>query len=70
MSFKACVFILIFCLNDLSIGVDKVLKPPTIIVSLSVSRFMLLALALYIKVCLYWIHIVEVLDCLVMSDSW
>ena len=70
MSFKACVFILIICLNDLSIGVDKVLKPPTIIVSLSVSRFMLLALALHIKVCLCWIHIVEVLDCLVMSDSW
>ena len=32
MSFKVCVFLLIFCLVDLFIGVSGVLKSPTIIV--------------------------------------
>ena len=34
VSFKACVSLLNFCLDDLSIGVSEVLKPPTIIVLL------------------------------------
>ena len=39
VSFKACVS-LIFCFDDLSIGVSGVLKSPTIIVFLSISPFM------------------------------
>ena len=34
MSFKLCVSLLIFCLVDLSIGVSRVLKSPTIIVNI------------------------------------
>ena len=40
VSFKTCVSILIFCFDDLSIGVSGVLKSPTIIVLPSVSPFM------------------------------
>ena len=40
VSFKACVSVLIFCFNDLSIGISRVLKSPNIIVLLSVSPFM------------------------------
>ena len=39
MSFKTCVSLLIFCFDDLSIGVSGVIKSPTIIVLLSVSPF-------------------------------
>ena len=38
-SFKTCVSLLIFCFNDLSIGVSGVLQSPTIIM-LSISPFM------------------------------
>ena len=37
---KACVSLLIFCLDDLPIDVSEVLKSPTIIVLLSISPFM------------------------------
>ena len=40
VSFKTCVFLLIFSFDDLSIGVNGVLKSPTIIVLLSISSFM------------------------------
>ena len=40
MSFKANVSLLIFCLDDLSIGISGVLKFPTIIVLLLFSPFM------------------------------
>ena len=39
VSFKTCVSLLIFCFDDPSIGVNRVLKSPTIIVLLSVSPF-------------------------------
>ena len=39
-SFKSCVCLLIFCFDDLSIGVSGVLKSPTILVLLSISLFM------------------------------
>ena len=39
VSFKAYVSLLIFCLDDVSIGVSEVLKSPTIIVLLSISSF-------------------------------
>ena len=37
MSFKADIFLLIFCLDDLSIDMSRVLKSPTIIVWLPIS---------------------------------
>ena len=49
VSFKTCVSLLIFCFDDLSIGLSGVLKSPTIIVLLSISPFM------SVSVCLmYW----------------
>ena len=56
VSFKPCVFLLIFYFDDLSIGVNVVLKSPTIIVLLSVSPFCLLAFAICIEVLLCWVH--------------
>ena len=40
VSFKTSVSLLIFCFDDLSVGVSGVLKSPTIIVLLSISPFM------------------------------
>ena len=40
VSFKACVALLMICMNDLSIDRSGLLKPPTIIVLLSISPFM------------------------------
>ena len=40
VSCKTNVFLLIFCLDDLSIGINRVLKSPTIIVLLSISHFL------------------------------
>ena len=39
VSFKTCVSLLIFCFDDLSIGVSWVLKSPIMIVLLSISPF-------------------------------
>ena len=44
--FKTCVSLLIFCYDDLSIGVSGVLKSPTITVLLSVSPFMSVSVCL------------------------
>ena len=46
VSFKTCVFLLIFCFDDLSIGVSGVLKSPTIFVLLSVYLYMSVSLCL------------------------
>jgi len=40
VSYKTCVSLLVFCLDELSIGVSGVLKSPAIIVLLSTSPFM------------------------------
>ena len=56
VSFKTCVSLLIFYFEDLSIGVSKVLKSPTIIVLLSISPFILLVFVLGIEVLLCWVH--------------
>ena len=57
VSFKACVPLLILCLDDLSIDESGVLKSPTIIVLLSISPLWLLVFVLYIEVLLCWVHI-------------
>ena len=46
VSFKTCVSLLIFCFDDLSIGVSGVLKSLTIIVLLSISPFMSVSVCL------------------------
>ena len=45
-SFKTYVSLLIFCFDDLSIGVSGMLKSPTIIVLLSISPFMSVSVCL------------------------
>ena len=46
VSLKTCVSLLIFCVDDLSIGVSGVLKSPTMIVFLSISPFMSVSVCL------------------------
>ena len=46
VSFETCVSLLIFCFDDLSIGVSGVLKSPTIIVLLSLFPFMFVSVYL------------------------
>ena len=46
VSFKTYVSLLIFCFDDLSIGVSGVLKSPTIIVLLFISPFMSVSVCL------------------------
>ena len=45
-SFKTCVYLFIFCFDDLSISVSGVLKSSTIIVLLSISPFMSVSVCL------------------------
>ena len=44
--FKTCVSLLIFCFDDLPIGVIGVLKSPTITLLLSISPFMSVSVCL------------------------
>ena len=46
VSFKTCISLLIFCFDNLSIGVSRVLKSPTIIVLLSISPFISVSVCL------------------------
>ena len=46
VSLKTCVSLLIFCFDDLSIGVSRVLKSATIIVLLSIFPFMSVSVCL------------------------
>ena len=46
VSFKTCVLLLIFCFDDLSIGMSGVLKIPAIIVVLSITPFMSVSVCL------------------------
>ena len=67
VSFKTCVSLLIFCFDDLSIGVSPVLMSPTIIVLLSVSLF------IFVSVCLMYrgVHMLGAyIFTIVMSSSW
>ena len=56
VSFKTSLFLLIFCFEDLSIGVTEVLTSPTIIVLLSISPFLSVSVCLCIEVLLCWMH--------------
>ena len=46
VSFKTCVSLLIFCFDDLSIGMSGLLKSTTIIVFPSISLFMSVSVCL------------------------
>ena len=46
VSSETCVSLLIFCFDDLSVGVSGVLKSPTVIVLLSISPFMSVSVCL------------------------
>ena len=56
ISFKTCVSLLIFCFDDVSIGVSGVLKSPTIIVYCQFLLLFILVFVLCIEVLLCWVH--------------
>ena len=66
VSFKTCVSLLIFCSDDLPIGVSGVLKSPTIIVLLSISPFMSVNKSLsYVLRCSY-VGCIDIYNCYVL----
>ena len=67
VSFKTCVSILIFCFDDLSIGVSGVLKSPTIIVLLSISPFM--SVMPYALRCSY-VGCIDICNCYIFLLDW
>ena len=69
MSFQACVSLLIFCLEDLSINVRSV-RSPTIIVLLTISHLCPLTVALYIDVFFCWVHMYLQLLYLLLGPLW
>ena len=69
VSFKTYVSLLIFCFDDLSIGVSGVLKSPTIIVLLFISPFMSVSVCLMYWVLLCWVHRYLQLLCLPLGLS-
>ena len=64
VSFKTCVSLLIFCFNDLSIGVSGVLKSPSITVLLSISPFMSVSSSssVYVLRCSY-VGCIDIYNC-------
>ena len=70
MSFMACISLLIFCLDDLSIGISGVLKFPTIIVLLLISLLMAVSI-LPEELLLCWVasHRLQTIFIVVMFSS-
>ena len=67
MSFKACVSLLIFCLDDLSTGEIDLLKSPSITVLLSISPYMAVSIYLmYLGVPMLGVYIFIIS----ISSSW
>ena len=67
VSFKACVSLFIFILDDLPIGESGVLKSPTIIVLLSIYPFMAVSICL---ICIGDPMLGAEIFTIVMSSSW
>jgi len=67
VSLKTCVSLLIFCFDDLSIGVSGMLKSPTIIVLLSISPFMSVSVCFMYWGVLCWVHRCLKLSCLPLA---
>ena len=70
VSFKIYVSLLIFCFDDLSIGVSGMLKSPTIIVLLSISPFRSVSFCLmcFYEVLLCWC--IDIYNCYVFLLGW
>ena len=66
MSFRVCVSLLIFCLDDLSIDESGVVKSSTVTVSLSISPLM----AVSISLTLMWFYVgcIYIYNCCIFLD--
>ena len=69
ITFKICVFLLILCFDDLSIGVSEVLKSPTIIVLLSISPFMSVKCLSYVLRC-SCVGCIDIYNCSLFLLDW
>ena len=69
ITFKICVFLLILCFDDLSIGVSEVLKSPTVIVLLSISPFMSVKCLSYVLRC-SCVGCIDIYNCYVSLLDW
>ena len=67
--FKTCVPLLIFCFDDLSIGVSGVLNSPTITVLLSISPFVSVSVLSYVLRCSY-VGCIDIYNCYVFLLDW
>ena len=68
VSFQACVSLLIFCLDDLFIGMSRMLKSTTISMLMSISSFMFVSMCL-----MYWGRYggyISVCNCSVFFSDW
>ena len=63
------VFLVIFCFDDLSIGVSGVLKSPTIIVLLSISPFMSVKCLSYVLRC-SCVGCIDIYNCSLFLLDW
>ena len=70
MSFKACVFLLIFCLDDLAIGVSEVLKSPNVTVLLLISLFMDVSIFLILMFSYFGCINIFIKNIFFISFSW
>ena len=64
VSFKTCVSLLIFCLDDLCIDESEVLKSTSITVLLSISPFMFVSVCSYVSRCSY-VGCIDICNCYV-----
>ena len=64
VSFKACVSLFIFILDDLSIGESGVLKSPTMTVLPSISPFMA------VIICLMYVGCINMYNCYIFFLDW
>ena len=69
VSLKACVSLLIFCFDDLSIGVSGVLKSPAIIVLLPISPSMHVKCLTYVFRC-SCVECINICNCYVFFLDW
>ena len=69
ITFKICVFLLILCFDDLSIGVSEVLKSPTVIVLLSISPFMSVKCLSYVLRC-SCVGCIDIYNCSLFLLDW
>ena len=69
VSFKGCVSLLIFYLDDLSVDESRVLKSPTIIVLLSISPLIVVSICLYVLWCSF-VGCIYIYNCCIFFLDW